>query len=197
MGVQIDQHDAGLTWVLRDEGMRRASHALVDGARVWLVDAVDDEEAVGRALALGEPAGVIQLLDRHNRDCAALADRLGVPHLRLPAEVPDSPFEVVAVIDVPRWREIALWWPARRALVVAEAVGTGPFFRGGDVRAGIHLFLRLRPPGSLRGYDPEHLLVGHGRALHGTDAAAGLREAYARSMRDLPGTIARLARLGG
>ena len=193
--MRLDQHDAGLTWVLDDEAMWRASHALVDAGRVWLVDPVDKGDAVERAVALGTPAGVIQLLDRHNRDSAALAERLGVPHLRLPDAIPDSPFEVVKVIDVPRWREHALWWPARRALVVAEAVGTGPFYRSGDVRAGIHLFLRLRPPRSLQAYDPEHLLVGHGRALHGTDAAAGLREAYARSLRDLPGTIARLPKM--
>ena len=30
--------------------------------------------------ALGEIAGVLQLLDRHNRDCAPLAERFGVPH---------------------------------------------------------------------------------------------------------------------
>ena len=29
--------------------------------------------------SLGEPAAVLQLLDRHNRDCAAFAERLGVP----------------------------------------------------------------------------------------------------------------------
>ena len=193
--MRLDQHDAGLTWVLDDEAMWRASHALVDEGRMWLVDPLDRGDAIERAVALGTPAGVIQLLDRHNRDSAALADRLGVPHLRLPDAIPGSPFEVVKLVDVPRWREHALWWPARRALVVAEAIGTGPFFRSGDVRAGIHLLLRLRPPQALKAYDPEHLLVGHGRALHGTDAGAAVREAYARSLRDLPGTIARLPKM--
>ena len=46
--------------------------------------------AIERALTLGEPAGVLQLLDRHNRDCAALAARLGVPHLVAPTSLPGS-----------------------------------------------------------------------------------------------------------
>jgi hypothetical protein len=190
--LEVDEHDAGLSWVL-DEPMQRASHALVDGGRVWLVDPVDVPEATERALGLGEPAAVVQLLDRHPRDCAALAQRLGVPHLRLPQTVPDSPFEVLTVVDVPRWREVGLWWPAKRALVVAETVGTGPFFRVGDRRAGIHIFLRLKPPGGLDRFDPEHLLPGHGASIHG-GAATAVRDAYRRSRRDLPGVLAKLPR---
>src|SRR5688500_6585370 len=151
--------------------MRRSSHALVDEGRVWLVDPVDIPEATERALGLGEPAGVLQLLDRHPRDCAALAERLGVPHLRLPDAVPDSPFEVITVVDLPKWREKALWWPALEALVVAEAVGAGPMF--GDP-AGIHVFLRLKPPGVLRDHDPAHLLFGHGTGVHGAAAKRAL-----------------------
>ena len=60
--------------------MARSAHALRDGDRVWLVDPYEDAEALERAAALGAPAGVLQLLDRHDRDCAALAARLGVPH---------------------------------------------------------------------------------------------------------------------
>ena len=56
----------------------------------------------------------------------------------------------------------------------------------------MHFLLRLRPPGALRGYQPEHLLVGHGRGVHGPDAAAALEDAYARSRRDLPGFAKRL-----
>jgi hypothetical protein len=189
--LEIDESSAGLSWVV-DEPMQRASHALAADGRVWLVDPLDVGDALDRARALGEPAAVLQLLDRHNRDCAAIAARLGVPHLKLPDAVPDSPFEVVNVVSVPRWREIALWWPDERALVVSEAVGTGPFFRGGDVPAGVHLFLRLRPPGALKRFDPEHLLVGHGRPIHGPAATEALRTAYARSWRDLPGTLVRL-----
>ena len=192
--LEYDDFGFGLSWIL-DEPMERASHALAADGRVWFVDALDMREAVDRALTLGEPAGVIQLLDRHNRDCAALAERLGVPHLRLPDEVPGSPFEVVDVVNVPKWREKALWWPEQRLLLVSEAVGTGPMFRSGDVPAGIHFMLRLRPPGVLKRYEPEHLLVGHGAGIHGPDAARALRTAYQRSLRDLPGTLLRLPRM--
>ena len=186
--LEIDEHDLGVTWVI-DEPMQRASHALVADDRVWLVDPVDDDEAVERAQELGPIAGVLQLLDRHPRGCEKLAARFGVPHLRLPDAVPDSPFDVITVLDVPKWREKALWWREREALIVAEAVGTGPMF---GRPAGIHLFLRLKPPGVLRDHDPEHLLVGHGPAVHGAAAKPALEHAYRRSRIDLPKTVARL-----
>src|SRR4051812_3775993 len=128
--------------------MERAFHALVDDGRVWLVDPLDDP-ALADLTALGEPAGGLQLLDRHNRDCAAIAERLGVPHLKVPDAVPGSPFEAIAAVRVPRWKETALWWPARKALVVAEALAANPMHTGGQ-RVGMHLFLRAWPPGSLR-----------------------------------------------
>jgi hypothetical protein len=186
--LTLDEHDLGLTWVV-DEPMQRASHALAAGGGVWLVDPVDVAEALDRAVGLGRPAGVLQLLDRHPRACAALAARLGVPHLRLPDAVPGSPFEVVTVVDLPKWREKALWWPGPDALVVAETVGTGPMYA---TPAGIHLFLRVLPPGALRRYEPRHLLVGHGRPVHGDAAAPALATAYRRARRDLPRTLARL-----
>jgi hypothetical protein len=185
MAVRIDVHPLGLSWT-PDETMERTSHALVHDGRVWLVDPVADPEALRRAEGLGTPAAVVQLLDRHGRDGAAIAASLGIPHLRVPDAIPDAPFRVLKVLDVPKWRERALWWPERRALVVAEAVGTGRFFAFGDAPAGVHLLLRLRPPGVLRDLEPEHLLAGHGPALHGPAAAEGLHAAYARSRRDLP-----------
>lgn len=188
MKLIYDEHELGLSWVI-DEPMQRTSHALVDEGRVWLVDPVDVAEALDRAAALGEPAGVIQLLDRHARDCEALAGRLGVPHLRLPDALPGTPFDVITVIDLPKWREKALWWPGREALVVAEAVGTGPMF---GEPAGIHIFLRLKPPSILRDYDPAHLLVGHGAGVHGAAATPALETAYRRSRIDLPKTLVRL-----
>jgi hypothetical protein len=189
--LAIDDLGFGITWVL-DEAMQRASHALATDGRVWFVDPVDVPDAVDRALALGEPAGVLQLLDRHPRDCRALAERFGVPHLRLPGAVPGSPFEAFDIVKVPRWHEVGLWWPEHRALVVPETVGAGPMFRHGDTPAGIHLFLRLRPPGTLRRFTPEHLLMGHGRPVSGPGAASALQLAYQRSLRDLPGVAVRL-----
>jgi hypothetical protein len=180
-----DELPFGFSWIPAD-GMPRTAHALAAGGSVWLVDPVDVPEAIERAAALGKPAGVIQLLDRHNRDCAAIAARLAVPHLRLPHAVPGSPFDVVSVLDVPGWHEVALWWPERRALVVAEMIGTTPIHALGGSRAGMHPVLRLAPPGALREYAPEHLLVGHGLGVHGPAAAEALADAYARARRDLP-----------
>jgi hypothetical protein len=192
--ASLEERPDGLTWVI-DEPLRRASHALVDGGRVWLIDPTLAASVLERATALGEPAAVIQLLDRHNRDCAALAARLGVPHLRVPDALPGTPFEVLRVVDMPLWREVALWWPARRALVVAEAVGTAPAYAPGSFGAGVSIGLRLWPPRRLAAYQPQHLLVGHGASLHGPHAAAALREALARSRRDLGRALVALPRL--
>jgi hypothetical protein len=189
----IQRHPLGLTW-LETTGMRRAAHALRADGRVWLIDPFEDEVALSAATELGTPAGVIQLLDRHNRDCGAIAQRLEVPLLRLPAELGDSPFEVIPVISRPWWREVALWWEAERALIVAEAVGTVPAFTLGR-RVGVHPMLRLRPPrGPLTARSPERLLVGHGAALEsGADAA--IRDALSGSLADIPQLVLKLPSL--
>jgi hypothetical protein len=189
--VTYDELPFGFSW-LPEESLTRTAHALDTGDGVWLIDPVDVPDAIERARALGPPAGVIQLLDRHNRDCAPLAARLGVPHLRLPPAVPGSPFEVIEVLDVPRWQELALWWPERRVLVVAETIGTNSVYALGGAPAGIHPMLRAVPPRALRGYAPEHLLVGHGRGVHGPAAAAALETAYDRARKDLPKLALRL-----
>jgi hypothetical protein len=184
--VRVLEHELGLSWVV-DEPLARASHALAADGRVWFIDPVADDAVLARAAELGEPAGVLRLLDRHGRDCDGLAASLGVPLYSLPEAIPGSPFEVVRVLHVPRWHEQALWWPERSALVVAEVVGSSPHYTLGDGRAaGIHPMLRLRPPDSPRHYEPEHLLLGHGDPLHGPDATAALHEAYARSRSDMP-----------
>ncbi len=188
-----DESPFGFTWVL-DEPFARASHAIADSGRVWLVDPTDVGEAIERALSLGEPAGVLQLLDRHNRDCAAIASRLGVAHLRVPDAVSDSPFEAIAAVRIPGWKETALWWPAEDALVVAEVVGTNSLYTGGGGGVGMHIMLRPLPPGALRGMRPRHLLVGHGSPVHGDEATAGLEQAYARARRDLPRALLNLPR---
>lgn len=182
-----------ISWSL-DEAVERTCHALVDDGRVWIVDPVDWEPALERVAALGEPAAVLQLLDRHNRDAASIAARLGVAHLTVPDAIVGSPFEVVPLTRRRRWREAALWWPERRALVVPEAIGTGLAFAVGDGPAGVHPFLRLTPPRRLLRYAPEHLLVGHGPSLH-DGAAAALTTAIDRSRRDIPRFVARLPRL--
>jgi hypothetical protein len=186
-GAALHEHALGLSWVVVSEGLQRASHALVVDGGVWLIDPVADEAALSRVAALGSPAAVVRLLDRHGRDGDALAASLRVPLHDLPPALPGTPFEVVEVIDAPGWHERALWWPERRALVVAELVGTSPHYTlSRRRRAGMHPMARPFAPGALRALEPEHLLVGHGAPLHGADAAAGLREAHARARADLP-----------
>jgi hypothetical protein len=187
-----DEFPFGFSWVI-DEGMLRTSHALLEDGRVWLIDPVDAPEAIERAQGLGPITGVLQLLDRHNRDCAALAERFSVPHLRVPDEVPGSALEAIPVVRIPGWKETALWWPEHKLLVVTEAIGTAPMFTGGAGRtAGMHFVLRPLPPGRLRGLEPEHLLVGHGVGVHGAAAAPALEEAHHNARRDIPRLLARL-----
>ncbi|HZL47476.1 MAG TPA: hypothetical protein VFC30_00505 [Solirubrobacteraceae bacterium] len=190
----VEEHAFGLSWVM-DEPMTRTSHALLDGGRVWLIDPVDEPEAMARVRELGEPQAVLQLLDRHNRDCESVAGRLGVPHLRIPREVPDSPFLPTTLMQRKRWREVALWWPERSALVVAEAVGTAPLFAVGPGPVGVHPVLRLTPPRELRAFHPEHLLVGHGPSVSGPGTSAELEQALARSRRDIPRVLLKLPSL--
>jgi hypothetical protein len=189
----IQRHPLGLTWI-ETTGMRRAAHALRADGRVWLVDPFEDPIALGAASELGTPAGVIQLLDRHNRDCGGIAQRLEVPLLRLPEQIDDSPFTVLPVISRPWWRERALWWEDERALVVAEALGTVPAFALGR-RVGLHPLLRLRPPrGPLTARSPERLLVGHGAALE-SGAAAAIRDALSGAVTDIPQLVLKLPSL--
>ena len=192
MGFRFcDETEYGFSWLAGDF-LTRTSHALVADGRVWLVDPVDWPEAIERSRSVGEPTAVLQLLDRHNRDCARVAGQLGVPHLVTPVAFPESPFEFVEVRRRRRWHEIALWWPQRRVLVVAEVVGTNRWFTGGRAAVGLHPILRLTPPKVLARFEPEHLLVGHGEGLHGPETATALREAIRRSRRDLPHLLATL-----
>jgi hypothetical protein len=193
--TRIVEHDLGVSWVM-EEAMERGSHAVLDDGRVWLVDPVDDPQALERVAQLGAPAGVIQLLDRHNRDCAALADRLGVPHHRVPeAPIEGAPFSVLKVIRNPLWREAALWWPQRRALIVAEVLGTAPAFALGDGAVGIHPMVRMTPPGGLRGLEPEVLLVGHGPPVSGPSVSGDVDRAIAHARRDAPKLLLKLPSL--
>jgi hypothetical protein len=186
-----DLGEAGFGWVV-EEPVARTSHALVADGRVWLVDPLDWPEAVERALALGEPAGVVQLLDRHDRDCGLLSERLGVPRVVVPTELPDSPFGCIPVVQRGWWRECALWWPEQRTLVVADALGTNRFYTSGRAPLGVHVLLRLAPPHVLAGLEPQHVLVGHGDGVHGREAAAIVSRALAESRRWLPGVLLRL-----
>jgi len=177
---RCDEWEHGTGWIAAEPGsMQRASHALEADGRVWIVDPVDFDGLGALVESLGEPAGVIRLFSRHGRDCAVIAERLGVRLLSLPAAVPGSPFETIRLSAA----EVALWWPEQRVLVCAEAVGTTRYYRAGSEPVGVHPLQRLHPPAPLLMLEPLHLLVGHGEGLHGPGTAAALQQAIRRSRR--------------
>ena len=187
-----DEFDGGFGWIA-DEFMERCSHALVEDGRVWVIDAVDGDGVEERIRAAGTPAGVVQLLDRHNRDCAALAARLGVRHHVVP-NGSLGPFACIAVKKSHSWNEIALWWPDRRVLVCADVLGTSPYFCAGDERLAVHPLLRLRPPRrQLGALQPQVILCGHGEGVL-EDADTALCEALSTSRRRIPGQLASAVR---
>jgi hypothetical protein len=199
---QLD--DTGsFAWIAHpDESMQRCSSAVVTSAGTLVIDPVDFgglDDALSR---LGPVAGIVQLLDRHNRDVAAIAARLSVPVL-VPGALAGrgEPLAITGVQErvvpaMPGWHEAALWLPERRLLVCAEAIGTAPYYRARDTDAlGVHPFLRMRPPTrALSGIAPSVIVVGHGPPVV-ADAATALVAALRRSRRDLPRAWLRGARL--
>jgi hypothetical protein len=189
---RFHEHELGSSWT-QTEMQVRGSHALVSGGRVWLIDPVDSDGDVDRAIGGNEAAAVIQLLDRHTRDCVEVAARLGVPHLRLPTELAGAPFTPFSLIDRPGWREVGLWWPEHNALIIAEAIGSMEEIAVADTGIAVHPLLRLTPPGALRKYpEAHHLLPGHGKPIHAADTGERIQTALDRSRRDLPSTLKRL-----
>jgi hypothetical protein len=191
----VDETDFGFGWG-ETARLTRTSHALAADGKVWVLDPIEGDGVEERLRALGEPAGVVLLLDRHRRDGEAFAERLGVPLHVVPASLPGSPFELLPVLRTRLWAEVALWWPERRVLVCADALGTIPYFRAGDEPVGVHPFLRLlKPPRRLRGLGPEHVLVGHGEGLHGADAAVAVDDAIRSARRRIPRWLAGVPRI--
>jgi hypothetical protein len=183
-----DDLDGSFGWVV-DEFMQRCSHALVVDGRVWLIDPVDGEGVEERVRAAGTPAGVLQLLGRHNRDCAALAAMLGVRHHRVPRGSL-GPFACLEIRNSRHWDEVALWWPDRRVLVCADALGTAQYYRAGRDRLAVNPLLRLRPPREeLGALQPDAVFCGHGEGVL-VDATGALREALSTSRRRIPGQLA-------
>lgn len=193
MRVEFREFDGGLEWLVADEFMQRCSHALVAAGRVWLIDPVDGDGVDERLRTAGEPAGVLQLLNRHNRDCAVLANRLGVPHHVVP-EHPIAPFELKPIRMSRWWREVALWWPERRVLASGDSLGTARYYLAGGDRLAVHPLLRLRPPRrQLAGLQPAAILCGHGEGIF-DDAPAALDEALRTARRRVAGQAASAVR---
>jgi hypothetical protein len=186
----IDELEFGFGWLSPERPkLQIASHVLVADGGVWVVDPSESDGVEERIRALGEPAGVLQLLDRHYRACVDFAARLGVPHHRVPCERV-GPFEPIPVLRRRFWQEVALWWPERRLLVCADALGTVPhYFALAGERLGVHPLLRLTPPRQLGYVEPEHVLCGHGAGVH-EDAADAVREALEHSRRRAPRVLA-------
>jgi hypothetical protein len=179
----VDETPFGFGWIAAEPAfMQRCSHALVAGGRVWVVEPVEGDGVVERILAAGEPAGVLVLIPRHERDSQSIARELGVPCHLVPDELPGAPFELVPLGR----KERALWLPDHRALLVSEALGTPPYYRAPAERVGIHPSRRLAPPGKLERFEPEHLLFGHGEGLHGADATVALRDTLAHGRARAP-----------
>ena len=183
----VDESERGFGWISPEPRfMQRTSHALVAGGKVWLIDPVLEEGVLERIRELGKPAGVVQLLDRHRRDCGRVAGELGVQHFEVPDAAPaGAPFEVLPVLRRRRWHEVALWIPEHGTLVCAEAVGTAQYYRAPSERLAVHPLLRLTPPRSLLAVEPAHILVGHGAGVH-DDAPAALRDAIGYARRRTP-----------
>ena len=195
---KFEDHDVGFSW-MPDPGeqMKRACHVVRLGLRsqqqVWVVDPVDVPGLDERIAALAGDSGVtgvLQLLDRHDRDCAKLAERVGAPLHRLPFDgIAGSGLEAIRVVSNPAWKEVAIWSESDQTLIVSESVGTAPYYRAGDERVGVHPFRRLTPPHDLTAYEPQHLLTGHGTGMHGPGTAEALRDGIDSSRRRLPQAV--------
>jgi hypothetical protein len=191
----VDELPFAFGWIAPEPRfMLRASHALAVDGRVWLLDPVDAPELEERVRALGEPAGVVQLLDRHPRGCRAWAERLGVPVHVVPAELPGSGLRVLRVVSVPGWREVALYEPVTRTLATADALASAPGYADGRGPLSVHPFLRLFPPRALGELDVQHVLCGHGAGVHGLEAHEAVASALRTARSGLPGYVATQAR---
>lgn len=201
---EIDRFDGGVGWIAHPgETMQRASHAVVgDDGGVWVVDPVDVAGLDELLAEFGDVAGVVVLLDRHKRDCAGIANRhdvsvwvpsfmdgvaseLDAPIERFDNALGTSGFVLHELINNAFWQEGILYNEQTGVLVVPEAVGTTDYFRTGDHTLGVHPVLRLLPPRELGRFEPERILVGHGRGIS-ENAARSLAEAISGSRARTP-----------
>jgi hypothetical protein len=192
--IEVHLLDArgSVAWLLgAGDPAQRASSAIVADAGTLVVDPVDGDGLDALLSGLPPVIGVVTLLDRHQRDAAVIAERLGAPRLTPIAlggsGVAVDGVEERSVFERRSWREALLWLPDRRLLVCAEPLGTAGFLlaRSGDP-LGMHPFARLRPPrAAFAGLDPEVIAVGHGPPLD-HDASESMRNVLHGARRQLP-----------
>jgi len=194
--TEIDRFEGGVGWLAYpDETMERASHAVESDGQLWIFDPVDADGVDDLIGEFDEVGGVVVLLDRHERDSAAVARRYDVP-----VYVPDwmsgvesdidapvvrfsegvGEFALERIVDNPFWQEAALF--DGETLVVPEALGTVSYFRAPGERLGVHPMLRAVPPTALADYDADRLLVGHGEGLF-EDVRPAIEDAVGGSRR--------------
>jgi hypothetical protein len=180
-----------------DDPMTRSSCALVVDGGCLVVDPVDVAGLDDALEPVAPVLGVVTLLDRHQRDAAAVAERLGVERL-LPAALGGDGLRIAGVeertvIDRPGWHEALLWLPDRRLLVCVETLATADVFLvGAHDRLGMHPLARPFPPRrAFDGIDPRVIAVGHGRPLR-DGAGEALRRTLRTARLRLPRHWARL-----
>ena len=193
-GLEVHPLDdrGSVAWLLgATDPALRASSAIVVDAGTLVVDPVDGDGLDALLSGLPSVIGVVTLLDRHQRDAAAVAERLGAPRLTPIAlggsGVAVDGVEERSVFERRSWREALLWLPDRRLLACAETLGTAGFdlARRGDL-LGMHPFARLQPPrAAFAGLDPLVIAVGHGPPLD-HDASKSMRDVLRRARRQLP-----------
>jgi hypothetical protein len=190
---EVHEWNGGISWIAYpDERAQRASHALLTDAGVWIVDPVDVDGLDGWVTELGEVAGVLVIQDRHTRDATAVARRHGVA-VYVPdwmelvlekldrsaesvgSELPGTNYTVHRLIATDDWEEAFLFSENTGTMVVPETLGTLPAFQVNDNELGVHPEVD-EPPQRLTNWDPERILVGHGRSVH-SDTNTKLREA--------------------
>lgn len=205
--VVVDEFDGGVGWIAYpDEYMQRASHAIEGDGGLWVIDPVDAEGLDDLLAEHGTVAGVVVLLDRHERDAGALAARHDVA-VHVPSWMSGvagsidvaverfedrlGGYEAERLVDNPFWQEAILY--DGETLVVPEALGTSSYFvtRGRDL--GVHPMLRLLPPRALRELAPERLLVGHGEGCF-ENVPERIRRAVGESRRTAPWLYLKTAR---
>ena len=204
---EIDRWGGGVGWIAYpDETMRRASHVLEADGGSWVIDPVDTEGLDDLLGEFDEVQGVVILLDRHKRDAATVANRHGVSvyvpsfmngvasELEAPVERFDEKLEstgycLYELVNNRFWQEAALYSEERGALFVPEAVGTASYFLTGNEQLGVHPMLRLKPPRTLRRFQPKRIMVGHGEGVS-EGATESLRDALDNSRRNAPALYA-------